>query len=145
VAKTNSPTFIAFKTHALVGAAATVTVQAPASGGKRTQFLYATIHTTAAAVVTLRRDGTAASTTALTPFAANSSAAAKNGAYHTSNAGTGTTVEVRSIAADATEKWNLTPHYWDGNGTTKNLTLASDAITATLDVTIVWTEEEPSA
>lgn len=145
MAKTNPATYVAFRTHSLVAAAATVTVQAPASGGKRTQFLFATIHTTAAAVVTLRRNGTAASTTAITPFAANTSTAAVNTAYHTSNAGTGTTVEVRSIAADTTEKWDLSAHYWDGNGTTKNLTLVSDAITATFDVAIYWTEEEPAA
>lgn len=141
MASTNKPSYIAFKTHSLSGAAATVTVQAPAAGAKRTQFKFATIHTTAAAVVTLRRNGTAATTTAMTPYPANSAAAAVNTAYHTSNAGTGTTVEVRSIAADTTEKWDLSAHYWDANGTTNNLTLVSDSITATFDVAIHWTEE----
>jgi hypothetical protein len=135
------PAFSAHKTTALSGAVEKVTIQSPASGGKRVRPIYATVRSTAAAVVTISRNGTAASSTTLAPFTLTKGATATCTAWHTSNAGAGTTVETRSLAADQTETFNLSRHFWDGNGATQNLSIGTDSITATVNITIVWEED----
>lgn len=136
------PAFSAHKTSALVGAAEKVTIQSPASGGKRVRPIYATVRSTAAAVVTISRNGTAATGTALTPFALTKGATVTCSAWHTSDAGAGTTVETRSVAADQTERFDLSKHFWDGNSTAQNLSVGTDSITATVNITIVWEEDD---
>lgn len=136
------PAFSAHRTTTLVAAAEKVTIQSPASGGKRVHPIYATVRSTAAAVVTVSRDGTAGSTTALTPFVLTKGATVTCTAYHTSNAGAGTTVEIRNVAADQTEIFDLSKHFFDGNGTTQNLSVGTDSISATVNITIVWEEDD---
>lgn len=136
------PTFSAHKTTALVGAAEKVTIQSPASGGKRVRPLRAIVRTTAAAVVTISRNGTAATGTALTPFALTKGATVSCTAWHTSNAGAGTTVETRSVAADETAVFDLSGHWWDGNSTAVNLSVGTDSITATVNISIIWEEDD---
>lgn len=136
------PTFSAHKTTALSGAAEKVTIQSPATGGKRVKPIRAVVRTTAAAVITISRNGTAASGTALTPFALTKGATVTCTAWHTSNAGAGTTVETRSMAADETAVFDLSDHFWDGSVTTQNLSVGTDSITATVNITIVWQEDD---
>lgn len=126
----------------LSAAALDITVQQPASGSERIEFEVAEVYCSVACVVTISRDGTAASTTAATEVSLNGGYTAAAQAFIDSNAGSGTTITVINVAAGSTatidlEGLRLEPD----NDTANNLTIQTDAITGSASIYIRWREE----
>lgn len=131
------------KTTSLSGAVEKLTVQQPASGAKRVRFTYASVYCSAACTVTMSRDGTAATGTSLPPVALSGHYAASVATgWHTSDAGAGTTLSpAYAIASGATQTFDLSGIELAGNGTTTNFSIATNSVTATVRIQIVWREE----
>src|SRR5690242_4256563 len=87
--QSGQPAFVAFKQTALAGTAEVITVQQPASGAKNVSFVAAYVDCSAVCTITLERDGTAATTTALTVVQVNPdfNVAATANAFSASNVG----------------------------------------------------------
>lgn len=134
--------YVALKTTTLSATAETVTVQQPASGAKDVYFVDALVHSSVAATLTIERDGTAATTTTLTPVKTNSwIPTATATAFHTSNAGSGTAVSnAIDIPANTNVTIDLSSFNLLGAGTAKNLTLKTNSITGTVKIRIKWEE-----
>lgn len=132
------------KTTALVATAEKLTVQQPASGAKRLRFTSASVFCSAACTATMSRDGTAATATALTPVALSGHYAASTASgFHTSDAGAGTVISVAySIGAGALQVFDLEGIELAGNGTARNFSIETNAITGTVRIQIVWKETE---
>src|SRR5437016_4831410 len=84
--------YVANKTTALSAAAEVITVQQIAAGTKTLQFVSASVDSTVVTAITIERDGTAATSTALTPAQVNPviGVVATAKAWSASNAGAGT-------------------------------------------------------
>jgi hypothetical protein len=136
--------YTASQTTSLSAAAEVVTLQAPGSAGtipaKLIHLNAAAISCSVACTVTLERDGTAASTTALTPQAVNREAPAAIAlAYHASNVGVGTVVAQYPIAAGGTLTLDLADKFlWTAQ---ENLTLRTNSITGTVYINVKWSEQ----
>lgn len=127
----------------LTATAAIVTVQQPASGGAgvvRFSGLY--IYCSVACNFTLERTGTAATATAATPVPLNSTTtAARTTAFTASNVGSGTTLGTYSLLASTSKSFDLAGVALFGNGTAKNFTVRTNAITGTVQVVIQFKED----
>lgn len=128
------------RTSSLSGAVEKLTVQQPSSGAKKITFKRAFIQCSAACVVTVSRNGTAASGTALTPTPLITGNTATATGWRSSNAGSGTVLSTFSLAAGEGTPIDLTGIFLTGTGTTKNLSIATDSITATVYININWVE-----
>ena len=136
--------FTLIKTTTLAAASEKLTVQQPASGAKSVFLLSASVYCSVACTATMTRDGTAATTTALTPVAISGigAPATTTTGYHTSNVGAGTTISVAHvIPAGATVVFDLSGIHLRGNGTAKNFSIATNSITGDAKIQIIWREE----
>ena len=135
--------YVAYNEAVLAGTASVVTVQQPASNSARiVRFVAASLYCSAACDVTLERNGTAATTTALTPTPINTTtSAAKAKAFSASNVGAGTVLSKYSLVAGGTMVIDLAVMNLSGTGTTKNLTFRTSAITGTARITVQFNEE----
>lgn len=129
------------KTTALSGAAEVVTVQLPATGTNTVNFLGAWVDCTVACTLTVERNGAAATSTTLAVNNINpgQTAAAATG-WSSSNVGTGTVISRIGIAAGGGVSIDLTKIRMTGNGTGQNLTIRTNSITGTVNITIVHSE-----
>lgn len=133
--------FAYYKTTALSGAVETVTVQQPAAGAKTVFFQDVTLSTTAATTFTLKYDGTAATGTAGTVLALSRDRAAGTATvWHTSDVGAGSFLHSYTMAADEELSIDLSKISMIGNGTAKNVSIATDSVTATVEITFNWEE-----
>lgn len=121
---------------ALTAAAEKITVQGTGTADA-VYFESADVYCSAACVVTFSRDGTAASTTALSPVAVGIASSVAPNAYRSSNVGSGTTGRSYNIAAGGTMSFDLSAWYLPaGAPSTKNYSIATDSITATVRINI---------
>lgn len=135
--------YTVMKTTSLSGAAEKVTVQQPSTGAKRVRFLTAVVYCSVACTVTMSRDGTAATGTALTPVALSSAyPAATATGWHTSNAGSGTALSPAfPLVAGATQVFDISGIELSGSSTAKNFSVATNSITGTAMIQIFWREQ----
>jgi hypothetical protein len=135
--------FALIKNTTLAGAAEKITIQQPASGAKRVRILSVTAYCSVSCTVTLSRDGTAASGTALAPVSISGNGAATTvSGYHTSNAGSGTVISIPfRIAAGGTVSVEVPGVDLIGSGTTKNFSVTTSSITGDVSLQIIWREE----
>ncbi len=133
--------YVARKSTALSGAVETVTVQNPSTGGKVVIFDTAILYASVATDFTLKFGGTAATTTALTPTPLYHSTASTALAFHTSNVGAGTTVEVYTVPAGSTMVIDLSKFYLDASSASQNLSIASSSVTGTVRINIAFQEK----
>jgi hypothetical protein len=120
-----------YKETSLSSSAEAITVQAGAI--LNIQPIAASVYCSGAADVTLRQNGTAATTTALTVTALNAAPPAQATAYSASNVGTGNLVDKVSIpSGGGTFQWDLTGliAYASSNGS-QNITISTSSVTAT--------------
>jgi len=125
----------------LTAAACDVTIQQPASGSQWVEFVYAQVYCSVACVLTISRDGTAATGTGATENSLNGGVTATAVGFIDSDAGAGTTVQTINIAAGATIGISLDGIVLEDNNTTSNnLTLATNEITGDASVYLLWAE-----
>ena len=125
----------------LVAAALDVTVQQPATGSRLVVFDFAEVYCSAACVVSISRDGTAASTTAATEVSLNGGLTATATAFYDSNAGAGTAIKTLNLSAGQTATIDLDGFILEpDNSTANNLTIQTDAISGTAYIYIRWQE-----
>lgn len=135
--------FTIFRATTLAAAAEKLTVQQPATGSKNVYFVSASVYCSVACTATMSRDGTAASTTTLTPVAISGIGTATTATgYRSSNVGSGTAISVdHVVAAGSTVVFDLSGVQLRGNGTTKNFSVETNAITGDTKIQIIWREE----
>ena len=142
LAQNQAPTYIAFKVTTLSTTAETVTVQQPATGAKRVLLKSASIYCEEACVVTFKRSGTAATTTALAVIPQSVSfPAATATAFSASNVGSGTTLYQHSIGATSTEVFDLEGIELSGRSTASNFSVSTNTISGEVRIQIVWREQ----
>lgn len=128
----------------LTGTAKACTVQQPATGALNVQLIEAYVHSTAAVALTQERNGTAATATGVTEAALNADGGTPTlNAFTDSDVGVGTVIAGTGgvkVAADASLVLNLEDIQLRGNGTTKNYTIRTSAVTATVTIIIKWKE-----
>lgn len=134
--------YSAYRSVSLTSAAETVTIQQPATGARRVILVSASVYCSAACVPTFKRNGTAADINAMTvntlTDAYRSPAAV---AFSGSNVGSGTTLYSYNVAAGSTATFDLSGIELRGNGATKNFSISTDSVTATVKIQILWREE----
>ncbi len=130
-----------YKTTSLSGAVETVTVQQPASLAKNVYFQSVTISATSAVTFTLKYDGTAATGTAGTVLAlSRDRAAAVATVWHTSNVGAGTTLHTYVLGSNEELTIDLSHIVMVGDGTAKNVSISTNSVTSTVEITFNWEE-----
>ena len=133
--------FAYYKTTALSGAVETVTVQQPASGARSVYLQSVTLSATAATTFTLKYDGTAATGTAGTVLAlSRDRAAGAATVWHTSNVGAGSTLHSYLLGANEEITIDLSHIVMIGDGTATNVSIATNSVTATVEITFNWEE-----
>ena len=125
-----------YKETALSGAAEVITVQQPATGGKCVQFKTLTLYALAAATFTLERDGTGATTTALTVIAKGGAPTPAFTAFNSSNVGSGTVLEAFTLVAGQTMVVDLAGYRLCGDGIGKNFTVRTNSLSTTVRICI---------
>ena len=136
--------YTASRETTLSGAAETVTIQQPATNSGQHFFIDgAAVYCSVDCVVTVERNGTAATSTAFTPTPLNPGViAAKAQAFHTSNVGAGTLIGKYRVPAGSEKViqlrgLRLRANYRD------NLTVKTDSITGTVRILVKWAEVQP--
>lgn len=133
--------YIVLRESALSAAAEAITVQQPTTLARTLRFSAAWVDCSVACTVTISRNGTAASSTALTPVPLNvGSAAAAATGWRSSNVGAGTVIGTFALPAGAGTPVNLSGVVLTGNGNTKNVTVSVASLTGTVHIMIRWTE-----
>lgn len=126
-----------------------LTVQQPASGSRAVSFKVAYVECTVACTATLKRDGTAASTTEITPSKLNTVNSrgdtipvASADAFRSSNVGAGTAISpAYQIPANGWKNIPLVGKVLEGNGNTKNFTVdVASSSSGTLTIIVKWEE-----
>ena len=140
-AKTNIPENGRFFVEKKTTGAETITIQQPASGGRRVFLELANIYCAVAAVIELEKNGTAATATALTRNVIGpSDFSAVATAWSASDVGNGTTITWLRVPAGDAKSFDLEGLYMQGNGTGVNYTFRSDC-TGDGEYYIRWREE----
>ncbi len=140
-----TPSYTATKTTTLSSAAEAITIQAPGAAGTRPTKLItltgASVNCSVACTVTVERDGTAATTTALTVSPLDYHyPAAQAVAFSASNVGSATaTLASYPIVAGATVLIDLSTKQLLSGG--DNLTIRTNSITGTVVINFAWTEK----
>lgn len=139
-AQTTLPSYVAFREASLTAAGEVVSIQQPVSPTKTVNFEGASVYCSAACDVTIERDGTAATTTALTvaPVATDTIAGSAL-AFHTSNVGSGTVLAKHAVAAGEIMSFELKGMRLPRIAG-KNVTIRVSSITGTARVLVKWTE-----
>ena len=131
-------TYVVERKSSLSTSAETITVQLPAGTVRTAKLVDASIYCSAQCEVTLERDGSLATTTTVTPVKLNSTdSTATAQAYRSSNAGSGTTIGRQIIGAGQVLVFDV-----EDVGLTagETFTVRTDAITATVIVSVKWRE-----
>ena len=144
-AKTNVPKngrFTAWKATTLSGAAEVITIQQPASGGRRIFVAIVNLYCSVACVITWEQNGTAATATALTRTTIGPSGFSPTvTAWSGSDVGAGTTLEVFRLSAAESKSLNMEGVFMQGSSTATNYSLRTDSITGDVEIYIRWREE----
>lgn len=121
-----------------------LTVQQPASTpGLNVQFELYYLSCSMACNVTISQNGTAATTTALTPTPLNGAPPATVSGFRSSNVGSGTTLNTYYVAAGGTLALDLTKFYLNRNqGTAANLTFTVASASGTIQSMVQWIERQ---
>lgn len=129
------------KKTSLSAAAEVITIQQPSSGARSVRFEAATLYCSVACEVTLERDGSAASSTALTVNKLAGSAVPNPTvqAFSSSNVGSGTVLARYNVPAGSTLVVDLGSFGWV-EGSNRNITFRTDAITGVFVINVFWTE-----
>src|ERR1700738_1039313 len=142
------PDYIVFREDTgLSNAASVVTIQQPATNPASVSFYTpaqggsASVYCSVACVVTLERDGTAATSTSATPIpVSHGTPAAVTTAYVASNVGVGTILNRIPVAAGQTVNPDLSSLKMYAAGTGVNLTLRTNSITGDVKILMKWRE-----
>lgn len=126
--------YVVHYTYSLSSAAAVTTLQQPSTGGKRVEFKTAYVECSVACTVTVERDGTAATATALTPTKVNAFApTAAFNAFRNSDVGSGTALSpAYSVPAGGSIAIDLSGVFMEGSGTGINVSLRTNSVTGTV-------------
>lgn len=131
-------TYVVVRKSSLSSAAEAITVQLPSGTTRTVAFRGASVDCSVACEVTIERDGTAATTTALSVAKVNgTSPASAASAYRSSNVGAGTEIGRQSVAAGGKLVLDLTNK---GLLAGENLTIKTNSISGDVIVNIEWTE-----
>jgi hypothetical protein len=125
---------------ALTASTETITVQLGSAAGvvRTVGFVTASVYCSVACEITLERDGTLATTTAITPQKVNPEDNAVTAtAYKSSNVGSGTTIGRQILGAGALMVFDLQDI---GLTAGKNFSIKTDSITGTVVINIKWKE-----
>lgn len=134
-AQDSRPQYITFKETA--SATEKLTIQKPVGATKSIIFDYAKVYCTVATTATLSIDGTAATTTTLTPTPMNESPVSTALAFRSSNVGAGTVMDTYSVPAATTYTIDLSKFYINNDAVVpRNLTIATDTSSGTCRITI---------
>lgn len=132
------------KSTTLSGAAEVITLQQPTSGARIVQFVSAYIYSSAAVTISQERNGSAATSTAMTPGPVNPDAAdaAKLTAFHTSNSNnaSATILPPIHIPAGSSKTLDISWIQMRGNGTGKNYTIRTGSMTGDVIISVMWEE-----
>lgn len=130
------------KTTTLSSSAEVVTVQQPATGSLITRFISAFVDSASGCAFTIERNGTPASSTALTPAPANPSVtpAATTTAWYSSNVGTGTVLTRATLPAGGGIIVDITKVFLQGNNKGQNLTVRTASCSGVVDIVITYSE-----
>lgn len=122
--------------------ASVVTVQQPATLARNVQFEQAIVCSSTAGSFTVERNGTAASSTALTVALLSSvNPAVKATAWHTSNVGAGTVISgTVLVAAGTCATYDMSGIRLIGSGTTKNVTVRGALASGNMHITVRFRE-----
>ena len=131
-----------YKETNLTAAAEVITVQQPAGGtGKRVELIDATLYSAVAADFTLERDGTAASSTTLTPTPWRSGMpVATAGGYSSSNVGTGTVLHKETLTAGGRVVLDLVGYSMFDEGAGRNYSIRTNAVTGIVRIALRFKE-----
>lgn len=138
--------YMATCSFSLSAEATACTIQQPASGARNVQLVSAYIESSAAINISQERNGSAATTTSVTPTAVNpdQTDAAVATVFHTSNVGSGTVLGGAGTTILVVANSGLTLDLQDiqlrGSGTSKNYTIKVAAATATGRIILKWRE-----
>jgi hypothetical protein len=132
----------------LSGAAEVVTVQIPAGSTRNLKFKMAQVWCSTGSVdVTVERDGTAATTTALTPQKVNPNASwvpsSIASGFHTSNVGAGSQIGSKQTAYAGSTGLilDMSPTVLEkASASVRNLTIRTASYTGTVRISIFWEE-----
>jgi len=137
-AQSSKGTFGYEKETSLSGAAETVTLHLPTGSTRTAKLVGATVYCSVVCTATLKRDGTAPTTTAGTAVKLNTASdAASVVPYHTSNVGTSTAIKIYNIAAGEEKVIDLSDK---GLLAAENVTLVTSSITGTARIYFQWRE-----
>jgi hypothetical protein len=132
--------YAAIKETVLAAAAETITIQQPTGSSVSVLFEQADIYCSVACTITASWNGTAATSTTLTPKVISGSSGSAL-AFSSSNVGTGTQGKTFYLQAGATIALDISDFFLPrGAGGTSNFTLATNSITGTARIQIQWTE-----
>lgn len=137
----NITRFSVFKATTLSGTAEVVTLQQPAADGEIIRVENVEVWCSVACDITLERDGTAATGTALTPIVKVTYGTAVTNAFHTSDVGVGSVITTKTLPLNT-----IIPITFPGGlylaptGTASNFSVRTSAITGDVKITMIWTE-----
>jgi hypothetical protein len=133
-------TYTVERKTSLSASAETITVQLGSAVGvvRSVGFVTASVYCSVACEVTLERDGTLATTTAITPQKVNPEDNVVTAtAYRSSNVGSGATIGRQILGAGALMVFDL---HDVGLTAGKNFSIKTDSITGTVVINIKWKE-----
>jgi hypothetical protein len=134
--------FTAVKETSLSSATEVITLQAPASGASASvRLVSGWIDCSVTCTITIERNGTAATMTALTPHPVNNTGStAKTLVFSGADTGVGTVLAKFTLLNGGGIPLGLNGMSITGNGTTKNITIRTSSITGTVHINLRWTE-----
>lgn len=136
------PRYLAKKLTTLSGAAEKVTVQQPAASPVQVNFETADVYCSVACTITFYQNGTAATTTTLTPIGFGFSPPPKAVAFSGSDVGTGNTLKAFTVPAGATWTFDLSMFFLaKGGGGANNFSIGTSSITGDVRIQIQYTEQ----
>lgn len=136
--------YVVVKESSLSSAAEAITVQQPAATAATVRFYSGWIDCSVTCTVTIERNGTAATATALTRTPLNNTGStSKATAWSGSDVGTGTVIGKFTLWGGGGVPLGLDGVILTGTGTTKNVTVRIASMTGTVHVDIRWSEVLP--
>ena len=132
--------YVAYREATKAGAAEVVTVQQAAKGTRTVHLDAASVYCSVDCVVSVERNGTAATGTALTRTPVNTATAATATAWHTSNAGTGTVLAKYLVTAGTDKKIGLRGVVLRQTAPGENVTIRTASITGDVRIVVRWGE-----
>lgn len=131
-------TYVIERKSSLSASTEAITVQLPAGTNRTLKLQDASVYCSAQCEATLERDGSLATTTAITPAKLNSTdATAAAQAFRSSNAGSGTSIGRQVIGAGQVFILDLQEV---GLKAGESFTVRIDSITATVIINVKWRE-----